>query len=462
MSDRLPFGCASQRRVRLGVLLLIAVAPAAEAQVQSPKAQVQSPEAQVQSPEAPPPEDIVSPPPVDQPIAGGRPVPGATEPRDSSTALAAQWRSPWGFLFRAGEGWVRNPGAIPGETAGSYAGRASFAADYLHTAERGMVRVSGDAVITRYHQYADLNNVGGGGSIKLGHTLSPRASFTLGDSLQTRYAYENALLTGSGVFLGPVRTLTNVASGALDYRLGSRTGLVIDARHEHVAFDSPTLNDGAQFAASANVTHRRSTYTGIAASYLFGVSSGAQRWTTHTGFGSWRQKIGPRWTSGLSLGATYSTRSGSTFPYAVAELGAVYARAFFSARFSNSVSQALGGGYEQEMTTFGLTARRPLARWLTASLAGSYADSRGITPRASASASGVTGSPAFDVGAQTPRYKTLQASGSLRVRLTSVLGLEADAFTMRLRPEAGAAPGAVTDTVTAGAGLAFVYETPNR
>jgi len=458
MSERLPFGCASLLGgVRLGMLLLIALAPPLAAQVQPPEAPPRDPDADT----AAPPPETARPPQVDQPIAGGRPVPGG----DASLLVPVateRRRSPWGLLFRAGEGWVRNPGAIPGDTTGSYAGRASFAADYQHAGERGVVRFSGNAVGTRYHQYPDLNNIGGGGSINVAQTLSPRAFLTLGESLETRYAYENALLTNSGVFLGPVRTLTNVASAGLDYRLGSVTALALDARHEHVTFDSTTLNDGSQFAASASVTHRTSARTGLAASYLLGVSSGARRWATHTGFASWRRRFGPRWTSGLSLGVTHSTQSASNFPYVVAELGAVYARAWLSARFSNNVSQALGGGYEQEMTTFGLTARRPLGRWLTASLAGSYADSRGVAPRTSASDASVTGPPVSGIGTVSPRYRTLQASAALRARLTPTLGLEFDAFTMRLRPGAGAAPAAVTDTVTAGAGLAFVYETPKR
>ncbi|MFN8092264.1 MAG: hypothetical protein U0599_08615 [Vicinamibacteria bacterium] len=453
MIDRLPLGRACRLGLgpALGVLLSVGLAGSAAAQAPEPAPTPTPAPTPAPTPDLPA-SDTVTPPPADQPIAGGRPVPGPIVLPGLTSAPQRPRRSPWNLTLRAGEGWVRNPGAVPGGTASSPATRGSVAVGYQRTGGRSTVGLSADAAGARYHDYGTLNNVGGGGSIRLARTLSPRASVTVGDSLETRYAYENSLLMNSGVVLGPVRTLTNVATAGFGYRFGSVTSFTVDARHERVDFDSPTLVDGSQLALGATINHRRSVLGGLGASYLFVASTtAAQRSESHTAYGSWRRLLGPRWTTGLSLGITHSSRAQGNYPYAVGELGATYGRAFFSARFSTNLSQAYGAGYEQEVRTAGLTVRRAVGRRVTASLSGVFADAEAILSPAAAAASG---SP--------PGYRTLNATGAIRVRISRAWGLDMDAFTMRLRPRPGAALVTVADTVTGGAGLAFVYETPNR
>ena len=243
-----------------------------------------------------------------------------------------------------------------------------------------------------------------------------------------------------------------MATAGFGYRFGTATSVTVDARHERVDFDSPTLVDGSQLALGATINHRRSAVGGLGASYLFVASTtAAQRSESHTAYGSWRRLLGPRWTTGISAGITHSSRAQGNYPYAVGELGATYGRAFFSARLSTNLSQAYGAGYEQEVRTAGLTVRRAVGRRVTASLSGVFADAEAIQSPAAAAA-----------GGSPPGYRTLNATGAVRVRISRAWGLDMDAFTMRLRPRPGAALVTVADTVTGGAGLAFVYETPNR
>lgn len=410
---------ASARR-SLGVsLLALALGPAPLA-------------AQVPPPDQPP---SSFPPADDNPIAGGHPIPGSAA---SPLKLAAQrsGNNLWNVILQAGESWERNPMFRPAETEASLADRLDAHVDYLRTTSRSRFSANLGGTGIRYHSFEDLDHVGGDAGLGLNYNLSPKATVSLNDSVESRWARDSTLLVDSGLYYDTVRTITNRASGQFSLRATERTTAAVDVRHEYVNFDSDSLLDGTQIAATGSLSRRIAPEQtlGVSYSYASGSASGTARSTNHTIFGSWAGTFGQQWGLAGSGGAI-RTASGLWRPYAAAELTGDLRRTSLYARASRSISQAYGFGRERESTILNAGLRQQLGRRLAASIGVGYDRNR-------------------EVGADLPPFTGVNANGDLSFTLSRHFFLGAEA---RYRLRRSNSPD-VPETSASRIGLRLVYE----
>jgi hypothetical protein len=387
--------------------------------------------------QAPPPDQPPSsfPPPDDTPIAGGHPIAGSA-PSPLKLAAERSANNLWNLILQAGESWERNPMFRPAQTQASLADRLEAQADYIRTTPRSRFSAALGGAGIRYHSIEGLDHLGGSAGLGLAYNLSPKAMISLNDTLESRWARDSTLLVDSGLYYDTVRTLTNRANGQLSLRATERTSGAVNIRHEYVNFDSASLVDGTQIAATGTLSRRVAREQTLGASYVYSSSSssGTTRRTNHTVFGSWAGRFGEQWATAVSAGAVRAA-GGQWRPYAAAELTGEFRRTSLYARASHSVSQAYGFGRERETTILNAGLRQQLGRRLLASIGGGYDRSR-------------------DVGADTPPFTGINANGNLRFTLSRHFFLGADAL-HRLRRSNG--PGA-PETSASRAGLQLIYE----
>jgi hypothetical protein len=342
----------------------------------------------------------------------------------------------WNVVLQAGESWERNPMFRPGETEASFADRLQARVDYLRTTPRARFSAALGGTGIRYHSFEDLDHLGGNAGLGLAYNLSPKAMISLNDNFESRWARDSTLLVDSGLYYDTVRTLTNRATGQFRLRATERTSAVVDVRHEYVNFDSDTLLDGTQIAATGSLNRRiaRAQTLGISYSYASSNSSGTTRSTNHTVFGSWAGTFGQHWGLAGSGGAIRAA-SGQWRPYAAGELTGEFRRTALHARASHSVSQAYGFGREREATILNAGVRQQVGRRLLASIGVGYDRSR-------------------EVGADTAPFTGVNANGALSFTLSRHFFLGLDAL-HRLRRSTG--PGA-PETSASRVGLQLIYE----
>jgi hypothetical protein len=392
--------------------------------------------AQVPPPEQPP---SSFPPPDDTPIAGGHPIAGSV-PSPLKLAAGRSANSLWNVVLQAGESWERNPMFRPGETEASFADRLQARVDYLRTTPRARFSAALGGTGIRYHSFEDLDHLGGNASLGLAYNLSPKAMISLNDTFESRWARDSTLLVDSGLYYDTVRTLTNRATGQFRLRATERTSAAVEVRHEYVDFDSDTLLDGTQIAATGSLNRRIAPEQtlGISYSYASSNSSGTTRSTNHTVFGSWAGTFGLHWGLAGSGGAIRAA-SGQWRPYAAAELTGEFRRTALHARASHSVSQAYGFGREREATILNAGVRQQVGRRLLASIGVGYDRSR-------------------EVGSDLPPFTGINANGALSFTLSRHFFLGLDAL-HRLRRSTGPD---TPETSASRVGLQLIYERTPR
>ena len=216
--------------------------------------------------------------------------------------------------------------------------------------------------------------------------------------------------------------------------------MAANIRHEYVNFDSASLVDGTQIAATGTLSRRVASEQTLGASYVFSSSSspGRPRWTNHTVFGSWAGRFGQHWAAAASGGATRGA-SGKLRPYAAAELTGEFPRTLLYARASHSLSQAYGFGLEREATILNAGLRQQLGRRLFGSIGVGYDRSR-------------------EVGADTAPFTGINANGDLSFSLSQHFFLIADALYRLRRSSSPGAP----ETSGSQVGLRLSYERTPR
>jgi hypothetical protein len=304
----------------------------------------------------------------ERPPAGGRPLAGmAAPPAEGQTVRLP----PWLLTLRVRESYQENPRFEEGgQDQNTFVDSGGVTLSRAFRGSRGQLTLSGNANGAHYHSDSDLNRVGWVGGLAAVHRFTPRTTFTLSEEVVSAYTRETAVLTGGGVLLPLARTLSTHGAVEIAHQPSTRNTIAVNARYDSVEFPEDDLPDGSELALGARFSRQLSATGSLDLIYVHQRSMLETRTQpAHSLHLGWSGTSGPRFSFYLAGGATYLPETEVTpdewAPFGVVEAAWNGRHGGLSARYSHSVSQALGTGRVREADLASVGASRTLTNWAT-------------------------------------------------------------------------------------------------
>ncbi len=323
----------------------------------------------------------------------------------------------WSLDLTAGLGYDDNLRFTPAmESAAS--GRLRAGLNRLMRSPRANATLGFSADGMAYRQAPEFRRLNYGADLAVAYLVSPRSTVRVAESFSKAFAGESPLLIEAGLLFPRTVSRTNEAMVEASHQLSPNWNGTLSARHRFVAFDSPSLVDGATFTGRAEVFWAASRASRVGLSYEVGRVSprGRAGFGTHHATLRGERRVTEASTVRLELGANRLT---SPAPES-ARLAVTGATGFavrspkqtIEVSVVRSVSEAFGLGRLQLRSAANLRWARTLTTRLALGLSGGL--SRSENPNRVESQEFLTGVLSGEVKLRVANDVEFSAAGGYR------------------------------------------------